>query len=255
MHKQLESQNKLLQQEVYKRQKKEARIRTLSRELMKAQENERQRISFELHDQIAQDIAMLKIGVDTLFDDQVKVPANMRERISEFSKLLKTVITAVRDLAYNLRSPLLEQFGLVRTVAQFCDDFSKKTGLRINFVHSNKLKGRFDLYTEVYLFRLTQEALNNIWKHADARHVRIELALASPTATLRIQDDGRGFDVENCLTTAQKDKRMGLRNMKERISLFGGEFHIQSSPMQGTKLFIEVPVIQKTDRDSPGYEP
>lgn len=255
MHKQLESQNKLLQQEVCERQKKEAHIRTLSRELMKAQENERQRISFELHDQIAQDLAMLKISVDTLFDYQVKVPANMREKISEFSKILKTIITAVRDLAYDLRSPLLEQFGLVRTVAQLCDDFSKKTGLRINFVHSNKLKGRIDVDTEVYLFRLIQEAINNIWKHADARHAKIELALASPTTILRIEDDGRGFDVENCLTTAQQDKRMGLRNIKERISLIGGEFHIQSSPLQGTMLFIEVPVVQKADRDSPGYEP
>lgn len=255
MHKRLESQNKLLQQEVYERQKKEAHIRTLSRELMKAQENERQRISFELHDQIAQDLAMLKISVDTLLDYQVKIPVNMREKISEFSKILKTIITAVRDLSYDLRSPLLEQFGLVRTVAQLCDDFSKKTGLRINFVHSNKLKGRIDFDTEIYLFRLIQEAINNIWKHADARHARIELALTSPTIILRIEDDGRGFDVENCLTTAQKDKRMGLRNMKERIGLIGGEFHIQSSPLQGTRLFIEVPVLQKADRDSPDYEP
>ena len=248
-HKLLESQNHMLQQEVADRKQKEAHIRTLSRALIRAQENERRRISFELHDQIAQDLAMLKIGVDTSLNRQVEVPAGIKEKISGFSKTLKAIIMSVRDLAYNLRSPLLEEFGLVPTVARFCDDFSKKTGLPIDFAYSETLKRRFDLDTEIYLFRLIQESLNNIWKHAHACQVKIELALASSTLTLRIEDDGKGFDVNKYLIPAQNDKRMGLRNMKERISLLGGEIRIQSSPSQGTKLFISVPVIQNADME------
>lgn len=249
IHKLLESQNRLLQQEVADRKQKEARIRTLSRELIKAQENERRRISFELHDQIAQDLAMLKISVDTALDRQTDVSAVIAEKISGFSKALKAIITSVRDLAHNLRSPLLEEFGLVPTVARLSDDLSRKTGLRIDFVYSEALKDRFDLDTEILIFRLIQEALNNIWKHAHAHHIKIELALASSTITLRIEDDGRGFDVKGCLIAAQNQKRMGLRNMKERISLHGGEIRIQSDPSQGTTLFITVPVIQDADVD------
>ena len=249
IHKLLESQNHMLHQEVADRKQKEAHIRTLSRALIRAQENERRRISFELHDQIAQDLAMLKIGVDTSLNRQVEVPAVIREKISGFSKTLKAIIMSVRDLAYNLRSPLLEEFGLVPTVARYCDDFSKKTGLPIDFVCSETLKCRFDFDTEIYLFRIIQESLNNIRKHAHARQVKIELALASSALTLCIEDDGKGFDVKEPLIPTQNDKRMGLRNMKERISLLGGEIRVQSSPSQGTKLFITVPVIQNTDME------
>lgn len=254
IHKLLESQNRLLQQEVADRKQKESHIRTLSLKLMKAQEDERRRISFDLHDEIAQDLAMLKISVDTALKGQKEVPEATREMISRFSKALKAIITSVRELAYNLRFPLLEEFGLVTTVSRLSEDFSKKSGLRIDFVYSEAIKVRFDVDTEINLLRLVQEALNNIRKHAHASFVRIELALASSKIELRIEDDGRGFDVNDCLIAAEDWKSMGLQSMKERISLLGGEFHIQSSPLHGTKLFITVPVMQGDNSSVKGHE-
>jgi signal transduction histidine kinase len=208
---------------------------------MKVQEKERQRISRDLHDRVAQDLSTLKIGCETLFDDQPIVPSDIRERVSQLSKIIEGSIKDVRNLAYALRPPSLDQLGLVQTVSQYCEDFSDETGVSADFYSAGMDNVKPDLDTQINLYRLIQEALSNVRKHADASRASIRLVPSFPNIILRIEDDGRGFDVAARLAAAHDEKRLGLLSMKERVALLGGTMEIQSRPGQGTKIFIELP--------------
>jgi PAS domain S-box-containing protein len=234
--------------DITERKEAEEHIHALTQQLMKAQEDERQMISRELHDRIGQDLSMLKIGCDTLFDDHPEVHPGMRQRISELTKILHGSIMAVRDLAYDLRPPSLDQLGLARTIFQYCEDFSEKTGLSVDFKAAGMDDLRIDFDTEINLYRMVQEGLININKHADARQATIRLVASFPNIILRIEDDGQGFNVEDRLVAVSNEKRMGLRSMGERVGLLEGKMRIQSRPTEGTKIFIEVPYKKKNDR-------
>ena len=152
---------------------------------------------------------------------------------------------AIRDLTYDLRPPSLDQLGLVRTVFQHCEDFSDKNAVSVDFYSAGMDDIELDFVTEINLYRLIQESLNNIKKHADASHVSIRLVASFPNILLRIVDDGKGFDMEKRLVRALSEKRMGLRSMEERVSLLQGKMRIQSCPNQGTRILIEVPQEEK----------
>jgi PAS domain S-box-containing protein len=219
----------------------EEQIHTLTQELMRAQESERQMISRELHDCVAQDLSSIKIGFETLFDHQPTIPPEISQKVSEMSKTLRECIKEVRDLSYDLRPPVLDELGLVQALFQYCHDFSEDNGINVDF-HSAGMKDlRLDFDTEINLYRLIQEGLANIKKHADADHVTIRLVAAFPNIILRIEDNGKGFDVQKRLATLSEEKRMGIRSMEQRVKLLQGEMEIQSKPMQGTKISITLP--------------
>ena len=219
----------------------EEKIRALTQELIKAQENERNRIAGYLHDNVAQDLSSLKIGLETLYDRGQRISPEIKTKICELSKILQGSITAVRDLSYDLRPPGMDQLGLVRTVCQYCEDFSEKNNVDVDFYTGGMKDLKLDFDTEINLYRLIQEGLNNIKKHAQADNVVIRLVASSPNIILRIEDNGRGFDVKHRLARSLKEKRMGLSSMEERVSLLGGAMRIKSQPSKGTKIFIEVP--------------
>ena len=230
---------------ITERKRAEEEIRTLGRQLLKAQENERQRISRELHDGVGQDLCMLKIGFHTLFDGQPEVLPRIRQRVSELSNIFQGCIKAIQNLAYDLRPFSLDQLGLVETIFQYCNDFSEKTGLNIDFSSAGMDDIRLDFDTEINLYRLVQESLNNVRKHADARNVKVRLVSSFVSIILRIEDDGKGFDAKKQFRTTGNKKQMGLRSMQERVSLLGGTIAIQSRPMHGTRISIEVPCKRK----------
>ena len=230
---------------ITKRKQAEEHVRTLTQQLMKAQENERQRISRYLHDSVAQDLSLLKIGLETLFDGQPSVSVKIKQKSSELSKILKRSISTVRDFAYNLHPPGLDQLGLVRTVYQYCEEFAEKKQINIDFFAAGMDDLTIPFDTEINLYRLIQEALWNIKKHADANSVTLKMVASFPYIILRIEDDGKGFDIKEQMVSAIKEKRMGLRSMEERVSLLNGKMKIQSRPTEGTKIFIEVPYKEK----------
>ncbi len=227
--------------DITERKRAEEHIRTLTQELMKAQESERQRISRDLHDRVAQDLFTLKIGLDTLFDNQPEGPHEMRQIVSELSKMLQETITVVRDLAYDLRPVGLDQMGLVRSVHEYCEEFSSKNQVKVDFFASGIDELKLDFDTKITLYRLIQESLNNVRKHADASQVTMRLVASFPNIILRIEDNGMGFDVEDRLGSAAKERRMGLRTMQERVALLQGKMRIESRLTEGTKIFIEFP--------------
>jgi len=216
-------------------------INMLTQELMRTQESERQRISRDLHDNVAQELSAVKIGCETLFDNQPNIPSEIRKRMSQMSTMLQEVIKAVRDLSYYLRPSGLDELGLIQTIFQYVHNFSENNGINVDF-HSAGMKDlTLDFDTEINLYRLIQEGLANIKKHADADHVSIRLVAAFPNIILRIEDNGKGFDMRKRLATLSEEKRMGIRSMQQRAKLLRGEMEIQSKPMQGTKISIMFP--------------
>ncbi len=228
----------------------EEHIHFLTQQLMKTQESERQVLSRELHDCVAQDLSTAKIYCDLLLDHPLKSKyPELKQNISNISGALHNSINAVRNLAYNLRPSCLDDMGIVEAVSQYCTDFSQDNELNINFRAIGMENLRLDFDTEINLYRLIQEGLNNIKKHANARQSTIRLLAAFPHIILRIEDDGQGFDAKKRLAAAQQEKRMGLRSMEERVDLLGGKMKIHSRISAGTKIFIEVPYKTKDDRN------
>jgi signal transduction histidine kinase len=219
----------------------EDQVRTLTQELMKAQESERQMISRELHDRVAQQLAAVKIGCVLLLNDHPSAHPEIRQKISEMTITLQESIKAVRDLSYDLRPTVLDEMGLVETILQYCHEFSKNNGISVNFRTAGMKNLKLDFDTEINLYRLVQEGLTNIKKHAAACDVTIRLVAVSPNIILQIEDNGRGFDVQERLANITKEKRMGIRSIQERVKLLQGEMVLQSKPKQGTKIFIKFP--------------
>ncbi len=227
--------------DITQRKQAEDQIRTLSHQLLQAQEVERQRLAYDLHDHLAQDLSALKIAFDTFCDRHPEISTGARQRMSELSKGLGGVIGNVRDLAYDLRPPGLDEAGLVDALDEYCQEYASKNDLKIEFssVGVDESEANFD--TKITLYRLVQEALSNVTKHADASHASIRLVPSSPNIILRVEDDGRGFDVAARLAASHYEKRLGLLGMKERVALLGGTMEVLSRLGQGTKIFIELP--------------
>ncbi|MBA3037803.1 MAG: response regulator [Desulfobacterium sp.] len=234
-------------QDISERKNADANIHRLSQQLLQAQETERQMISRDLHDKIAQDLSMLKIGCETLFDNNGHPTEDINKRVSQISDILHGIITAVRDMSYDLRPPGLDQFGIESTIYQYCEDFSEKTNLNIDFNSAGINDINLNPDIEINLYRLVQEGLNNIRKHADADHAIIKIVASYPNIILRIEDNGKGFDVNKRLAGLTNEKRMGLRSMEERVSLLEGKMAVTSHPGKGTKIFIEIPCKEKNN--------
>lgn len=223
------------------RERAEKHIHLLTQELIKAQENERQRIARDLHDKIAQDLATLKIASETIFDKYPGVVEDLRDKFTRFSDILKESIDSVRNLAHDLQPPSIERIGLVNSIYQHCQDFEATSGIKIDFFSAGIEELNLNFDTGINLYRLVQEALSNIKKHAKCSSVTIKFIASYPNIILRIEDDGVGFNVDKRLISALKEKRMGLKSMEERANLLNGKFTIQSRSGVGTKIFIEVP--------------
>ncbi|MBC2710175.1 MAG: PAS domain S-box protein, partial [Desulfosarcina sp.] len=186
-------------------------IHTLTHALINAHESERQNISRELHDRIAQDLSTLKIAFDTLLHNQADVSLEESQKAAEFSEIFKNTIAAVRDLSYNLRPPILDEMGLVEATSNCCESFSEAHGVNVHFNAAGMDNLRLNFETEINLYRLVQEGLNNIMKHADAADAFVKLIAASPNIILRIEDNGRGFDVEHRLGVATKGTKILIK--------------------------------------------
>lgn len=223
----------------------EERIHKLSQQLMQAQESERQMISRELHDTVAQELSAAKMECDLIYNELLNDRLPEAQRIKAVSVELQKTISGVRNMTYDLRPPGLEELGLVETIYQFCEDFTQMWGVPVDFQSAGLKSLKLDYGNQINLYRLVQEGLTNIRKHAAAGRVRVKLAAAFPNIFLRIEDNGRGFDVQKRAAAAGQEKRMGLRSMQERVKLMNGEMKLQSKPGQGTKVSIKLPIVEK----------
>ena|GEM_PF-1796527 len=221
--------------------KAERRIAHLTHELLRALENERHRIARDLHDHVAQDLSSLRISFEDLSRMLEGHPA-ARRQASHISRRLQDAIRDLREIAYALRPPDLDTLGLPRTVYRYCQEFSEYTGIPVHFVSAGMETAVRDFDREINLYRLVQEALSNIRKHAGATQVDVRLIASHPEMIVRISDNGVGFDADNWDGAASWERGMGLKGMAERVALLGGRFEIRSKPGQGCRICVRIPM-------------
>ena len=208
---------------------------------MRAQERERQMISRELHDTVAQDLCSLKVACETLFDHQVQVSEGLKGKVLGIANNLQRTIQAVRDLSYDLRPSGLEELGLVEVLSRYCEEFGEKSKISVEFHSVGVESAKWDFDTDINVYRIIQEGLNNILKHSRATKAKISFVGAFPHLILRIEDNGRGFELQPKHPAQDNPKRMGLQSIRERVSLLKGEMSIHTGPDQGTKISIKIP--------------
>lgn len=216
-----------------------ARIRLLhlTQQLISAQEEERKRISRELHDEAGQAMTALKINLKLLQTSVPEGEERFRRELQDLLELTDATMEQLRTLAHDLRPPALDTLGLDATLRSYCAEFAKRTQLSVDY-QGEELP---DLPAEhsVTLYRLVQEALTNVAKHAQARQVSVQLSHDQQHVRLRIADDGVGF--QRPLGAARTSTGIGLLGMRERLEMLGGALEIASAPGQGTQLCATVP--------------
>ena len=212
------------------------RLRELSRRLREVEESERRAISRELHDRIGQGLTTLSLMVGTL---DARLPSELRNavqtQLKEMQALLRSVVAHVRDVMAELRPPVLDDYGLLAALRHLVTGFSKRTGIAVNLSGVEPYP-RLLPVVETAMFRIIQEALNNIVKHAHAKNVEISLNAVSGRVVLDIADDGVGFDSSDPLHGGE---HWGMITMRERAESVGITFHLESAPGAGTRVVLE----------------
>jgi PAS domain S-box-containing protein len=207
------------------------RLEALSRRLVQVQESERAEIARELHDEVGQ----LLTGLSLLIEDGDG--ANALPKREEMRRIVSELFGRVRDLSMNLRPPMLDPLGLLPALLWQIERFEAQTGIKVAFRHAS-LDRRFPSRVEITAFRIIQEALTNVARHAGVTKARLEVWADAASLGARIADEGRGFDVEAAFARHSS----GLAGMRERSRLLGGELTIESAPGSGTKLSMDLPL-------------
>lgn len=229
-------------------QANEAAMRDLSLRLINVQEQERRLIAQELHDELGQLLTATKINVDLarrkLAQQAPRVPADamtpLLARLEDASLLVDKVLTNVRAITVELRPTLLDDMGVVPTLRWYLARFAERTGIKVQ-LDAPELPVRLRPETETAIYRVVQEALTNIARHAQAHQVQVQLACAGATVTASVEDDGLGFDVGAWSERPSEQQTLGLTGMQERAMLLDGRVEIRSQPGQGTRIEIELP--------------
>ena len=211
------------------------------RSVIDGEEMERQRLSRELHDGIGQLLIAIKLRLESLLYQDGK---DIRNSIQELKKYFDQIIDEVRRISNNLMPSVLEAFGIAIAFRNLFSETEEHSGLRIHFDAAGDYDD-LDKKTKTYIYRITQEAISNIVKHAGAREVWVTLSRGEDSLTLVIRDNGKGFSPE----TAGKGGGNGIHNMRERVSLLQGHIEIMSEPGKGSKIKVNVPIYITYDKN------
>jgi PAS domain S-box-containing protein len=214
-------------------------LKALSRRLVDVQEMQRRELSRELHDRIGQNLTALGINIDIV---KARLPAGDSEvvsRLQDSIALLEATSDATVNLLSDLRPPMLDDLGLLAALEWYGKEFSARTGIEISVIGEDRVP-RLEAQAEIALFRIAQEALNNVAKHANAQHVDVELTLPNGEWVLSISDDGVGLDAD-ALTRSEAVSRFGMATMRERSLAIGGFLEVLPRPGGGTSVVVRVP--------------
>jgi two-component system sensor histidine kinase DegS len=211
--------------------------------VIEAQENERQRLARQIHDGPAQSLTNLILQAEIcerLFDSD---PVQARVELGNLKNATNTTFQKIRDFILTLRPMMLDDLGLVPTLKQYVQDFEEKTELSVNYNVIGR-ETRLAPHNEVTVFRVIQELLNNVNKHAHASHVQVSLDFQDGQVVANVEDDGSGFDINELQSTEQQRRGLGLSTIQERAEMLGGDVQIESRIGRGTKVRIEIPMAQ-----------
>ena len=228
-----------LEAEVLERRIGEERIKNLLRQLVSAEDQERRRIARELHDTFGQQLAALHMCIEVL-KSKADGDATVHEHLERTREAFDRLNSSVDFLAWELRPPSLDLLGLDAALESYVKEWSQQFGVEAVYEGVGVSGLRLAAEAETNLYRIIQEALQNVHKHADANRVNVVFERRDGQAVLIIEDNGKGYDSE-----AQTDERgMGLINMRERAALIDGTLEIESQPGEGTTVFVRVPVAE-----------
>jgi signal transduction histidine kinase len=216
------------------------RLRQLSRQILSAQEDERKRISRELHDVIAQTLTGINVRLTALKKEVEVNPRGLGRKIARTQKLVEHSVNVVHRFARELRPAVLDDLGLIPALHTFMKSFREETGIRVSLSASAAVE-QVNGDKRTVLYRCAQEALANAARHARASRVDVVIQKLDSALRMKIKDDGKGFSGERVLR-ARKNQRLGLLGMKERLEMVGGSFTVTSAPGKGTTIQAQIPL-------------
>lgn len=229
-------------------QEERRRLESLRNELLhrtvKAQENERQRIARELHDETGQALTALGLGLRGLSEIIESNPKKASQQARQLQELSSQSLVELQRLVSGLHPPQLDDLGLLAALRWFASETLSRFNLPVEVYCTGNCK-EIPLDTRVVLFRIAQEAITNIVRHANASKAILHLSIFPDRYTLEVEDDGAGFDVETCMKKGPEEPCLGLMGMMERAAILGGSCEITSHPGQGTQVQVEVPSARK----------
>lgn len=230
-------------------QASEGRLRYLSFELLKAQENERMRISKELHDELGQALALLKHRVRSVGRKLYESQAFLREDCEETSRYIDQTIENVRRLSRDLSPAIIEDLGLSAALRWLAENFAEQYAIGTDF-NIEPIDPLFSQDEQTNLYRIFQEALTNIGKHAGAGHVSFSVKRSEGHVYMVLEDDGKGFDPNRIKKRHPPQRGVGLAAMGERAHMLGASLDIRSRPGEGTTLHLTIPIDEKDELEN-----
>ena len=222
-------------------------LRRLSRQILSAQEDERKKISRELHDVIAQTLTGINVRLAKLKKEAAANTKGLDQNIARTQRLVEHSVSIVHRFARELRPTVLDDLGLIPALHTFLKGFRKQTGMQVSlsaFAEVEQLTGE----RRTVLFRVAQEALNNVSRHAHASRVDVKIKKVDGAVCMAIKDNGQGFAVEDTLNS-KKNKRLGLLGMRERLDMVGGKFNILSALRKGTTVLAQIPLVERASAE------
>jgi signal transduction histidine kinase len=244
--------NENLKTEIGKHKESEAARLELLRRLVTAQEEERRRISRELHDQTGQQLAALLLGLKTLNNSTDNGSTSLHKSLLQLQKLTERLVEEAHHLAWDLRPAALDDLGLETAISNYVEKWSERNSIALDF-HSGLDKQRLPPPVETAVFRIMQEALTNVLKHAEATRVSVMLEYRYDELLVIVEDNGRGFQPEVPLKVKERGG-LGLIGINERVALVGGKLNIESEPGGGTTLAIRIPTSASVPQKAFAYE-
>jgi len=212
----------------------------LRRKLLHAQEEERRRIARELHDQMGQNLTALNVGLKSLLDRQSR--SGLDSRVQGLQELATQTARDLNRVAVELRPAALDDLGLVKAIRALTESWSTRYGIDVDFEAGEYQPASISSEIETILYRIIQEALNNVAKHSGATRVALVLRRTADQVQAIIEDDGRGFDARVASQSGNGSNRLGLLGIQERLSTVGGSCKVESAPERGATLLVRIPI-------------
>jgi len=226
--------------DVTDRRRHEDEIRQLSRRLIQGSEDERKRLAADLHDEFGQSLSALHLGVRSLAGSLPQQLAEQLTHCESLTNIIEELAENVRKISSDLRPDMLDHLGLIPTLEWYVRELAQRAPLDIKF-EAVGFKRRLDPRVEIVLYRIMQEALNNVVKHAQEDQVSIRLTYSHPTAIMVISDNGKGFDPSDLHPDMERRQGIGLISMRERVASVGGSIDIRSAPGKGCTIRVALP--------------
>lgn len=208
--------------------------------IIKAQEEERKRVAREIHDGPAQSMANIVMRAEFCLKLLDMSPEKVRDELISLQNIVRISLMDVRKIIFDLRPMVLDDLGLAPAIKRYISNYKEQYGLQVEFLFFGQ-QTRLDSSVEVALFRIVQEIVSNIHKHACAKNSVVKIEMLNNRVNIQVRDDGKGFDLEKVMSNKEREG-YGLIGMQERVQLLNGDINIVTAPGKGTSISISVPL-------------